>query len=172
MLSADSERRGRTPVELRPENELYPMSLIRRTLEGLPHIREIGLEFLDIERGRCSAKLPYQRRLAGNPETGVLHGGAVTTLMDTLGGAAAFSVTALGHSVATLDLRIDYLRAAHPTDALFGEANCYRLARSVAFVRGEAYDMERNRPIANFVATFAIGSIGLTPGDGRVQRED
>jgi uncharacterized protein (TIGR00369 family) len=139
--------------------------MIRRTLEGLPHVIEIGLEFLDIDRGRCSARLPYRRRLAGNPESGILHGGAVTTLMDTVGGAAAFSVVAKGSSVATLDLRIDYLRSARPTDAIVGEASCYRLARSVAFVRGEAFDMERNHPVAHFVATFAVGSIGFVPGN-------
>lgn len=164
MLAAFRLRPRLAPLKLRPENELYPLSLIRRTMASLPHIGELGLEFLEVERGRCSAKLRYQRRLAGNPQNGVLHGGVVTTLLDTVGGAAAFSVASQGQSVATLDLRIDYLRAAHPTDALHGEAQCYRLTRTVAFVRGEACDLDRNRPVAHFVATFAMGSIGFTPG--------
>ena len=158
-------------MKLRPENELYALPMIRQTMGELPHISELGIEFIDIERGRCSAKLPYQRRLAGNPKNGVLHGGVVTTLMDSVGGAAAFSVVSLGQTVATLDLRIDYLRSAHPSDALFGEAHCYRHARSVVFVRGEAYDLDRDQPIAHFVATFAIGSIGFSLGRDTVDRE-
>jgi len=63
--------------------------------------------------------------------------------------------------VATLDLRIDYLRASEPGRAIFGRAECYRLSRSVAFVRGTAY-CEEAEPLAQCAATFMIGSLGLS----------
>ncbi|MCA9573010.1 MAG: PaaI family thioesterase, partial [Myxococcales bacterium] len=72
------------------------------------------------------------------PETGVLHGGAVTTLVDATCGLAVMA--ALDHmmGVATLDLRIDYLRAALPRHDIVARGTVLRVARSVAFARCEA----------------------------------
>ena len=56
--------------------------------------------------------MPYDAKLVGNPETGVLHGGAITALLDGASGAAVFAALVDIVPIATLDLRIDYLRPA------------------------------------------------------------
>ena len=143
------------------ENDLYPLEQVREVLESLPHFRELGIALVDVKRGCCVARLEATPRLAGNPETGAVHGGVITTLLDSVGGAAAFSRIRQGQTVATLDLRIDYLRTSEPGQAIFGRAECYRLARSVAFVRGTAYCEEAD-PIAQCAATFMVGSVGFS----------
>lgn len=141
---------------------LYELTQVRQVLEGLPHFRELGMKITRLERGQCAAHLEYDSRLIGNPDTGVVHGGVITTILDSVGGAAAFSVVEEGRSVATLDLRIDYLKPAEPERTIRGFAECYKLTRNVAFVRGMAYHDDAKDPIANCTASFMVGSVGFT----------
>jgi acyl-coenzyme A thioesterase PaaI-like protein len=58
----------------------------------------------------------------------------------------------VGH--ATLDLRVDYLRPASPGKTVIGRGECYRLTRSIAFVRGQAHDGDPDDPLAHVAGTF------------------
>jgi uncharacterized protein (TIGR00369 family) len=142
---------------------LYPVETLRRLMEELPHCKELGLHAIDIQPGSCLLKLDYAEQLIGNIETGLVHGGVITTLLDSAGGVAAFSVVPQGNSVATLDLRIDYLTQAKPGQAIYGLAESYRKTRHVIFVRGYAYHESPDAPIANFTASFMVGSVGFAP---------
>lgn len=144
------------------DQKLYPLDSLVVAFEALPHVKVLGLRCIDIERGSCLFELPYNEQLVGNSETGVVHGGAITSLLDSAGGAVAFTVVAASKSVATLDLRIDYLTQAAPRQAILGYANCYRQTQSVAFVKGYAYQDSIDNQIASFSASFMIGSVGFT----------
>ncbi|WP_260295206.1 PaaI family thioesterase [Sedimenticola hydrogenitrophicus] len=145
------------------ETTRYPLDTIRTILERLPHVEALGLRAIEMHRGSCLFEVQYAPHLVGNLETGVIHGGVITTLMDSAGGAAAFSVVPAGASVATLDLRIDYLKQAEPGKAIRGHAECYRQTRHVVFVKGHAYQDSTDDPIAHFVASFMVGSVGFAP---------
>jgi uncharacterized protein (TIGR00369 family) len=110
--------------------------------KGIPHCRELNMRVADAGPDWVTLGLPYDPRLVGDPDTGVLHGGAVTTLIDTVSGMAALVATARLAVHSTLDLRIDYLRPATPGLELLARADCYKLTRHVAFVRGRAYHAE------------------------------
>ncbi|WP_340109886.1 PaaI family thioesterase [Pikeienuella sp. HZG-20] len=125
-------------------------------LDGFPHARALGLRLHQDEEGALQVTVPYDERLIGDPATGVIHGGVVTTLLDTGCGMAAILRLRGEASVATLDLRIDYMRPSKPGHAIHGACECYRLTRSVAFCRGVAYDESRDDPVATAAAAFMI----------------
>jgi len=97
--------------------------------------------------------------VVGDPETGVLAGGAVTTLLDHVCGLAVSSKLMAAGTVgpiATLDLRIDYMRAAEPGRDLLARAVCYHITHSIAFVRASAFDGDEADPVATAQAAFAL----------------
>lgn len=129
--------------------------------EQLPHIRHLGIRILELHCGRALMYLDYRGQLVGNPQTGVLHGGVVTTLLDSAAGAAVATRLSEARALATLDLRIDYLKPVRPCARLFGQAEVYSLTASVAFVRGHVYQGEPTNNVATAVATFMMGSVGF-----------
>ncbi|RMD82589.1 MAG: PaaI family thioesterase [Candidatus Dadabacteria bacterium] len=131
----------------------------RQELVGhVPHAHYLGIRV--VRAGPCEAVLmiPYREELIGDPSRKVVFGGVVTTLLDQASGLAIACSVDVPKAIATIDLRVDYLRAAVPGRDLYGHAHCYKLTRNVAFVRGSAWDERQEDPFASFLATFMIGA--------------
>lgn len=126
----------------------------------VPHNDALGLKVLDCGPGMVVLALPWAEHLVGNPETGVLHGGPITSLLDACGGASVFLKMMTTTPIATLDLRIDYLKPATPRRDVIAKSECYKLGRNVAFVRGLAYHDTPDDPIAASSATFMLSTKG------------
>ena len=140
--------------------------------QSIPHCREIGLEVIDLKPFVGYMRLPYSPRLVGNPSNGVVHGGVITTLLDTLCGLVAMASVPSGTPIATLDLRIDYLRPGTPDKAILAKAECYRRTDSVAFLRGLAYHEHVGEPLAHCNGTFMMGGGGFTADGKRHKQAD
>lgn len=125
-------------------------------MQALPHARELNMQITELADGRATITMPYDPRLVGDPATGVLHGGAVSVLMDTASGASVMCHPAAPVSTATLDLRIDYFRPATPGQAVTARAECHHVTRSVAFVRVLATDEDESRPVAMGTGAFTL----------------
>jgi uncharacterized protein (TIGR00369 family) len=133
-------------------------------VKHVPHARAIGLTVVAAEPGQIWLRVPYADFLVGNPETKVIHGGVITTLLDNGGGAAVMTALDELRAVATLDLRIDYMKPATPGRDIIGHCHCHKLTRNVAFVRGTAYHDTPDDPIATAAMTFMVGANRTLPG--------
>ena len=142
------------------------LAMAQRFASVVPHVAAMGIEVVAASVAKTTLKLPWQAKLVGNQDEGFLHGGVITTLIDSasglagarparirrvvrrcrgsrrVGGArrcrAVFLALEKPPSIATLDLRIDYLRPTNLHEAVIAEAECYRLTRNIAFVRARA----------------------------------
>ncbi len=130
--------------------------LNRWFVDRVPHNGELGLRAVEVETDGLVAELPYAEKLVGNPDTGVLHGGAVTSLIDAASGAAVVVALHAECRIATLDLRIDYLKPAVAGRNVICHATCYKKTRNVAFVRAIAHHGDETDPIASAAGTFMI----------------
>lgn len=126
----------------------------QRFLGALRHCQVLGIQVHEANSDGLTLRLPYANQIVGNPETGVIHGGAITTLMDTTCGISTVCVLPDFEICPTLDLRIDYMHPAAPGKDVFGFAECYRVTSNVIFIRGIAYQDDRSQPIAHVIGTF------------------
>lgn len=136
-------------------------ALARQFIEAIPHSRTLGMVLESLGDGEALLTMPYDARFIGDPRTGVIHGGAVSAMLDTCSGAAVMSHPAAPVVTATIDLRIDYMRSATPGQKLRCRATCYNVTRSVAFVRAVAFDDDEDNPVATASGAFtAAGGKG------------
>ncbi len=92
--------------------------IARQFIENLPHVQALGARLTGFGDARAEIEMPWSEHLVGDPRTGVVHGGVVSALMDTCGGAAVMAHPDLPNGTATIALRIDYMRGATPRQML------------------------------------------------------
>ena len=128
-------------------------------IAGTPQAQALGMRVVSIAQARAVVEIDWRADLVGDPETGVIASGVVTTLLDNTCGVAAFAALSAPTSTATLDLRIDYMRPAKKGATIRADAHCYRLTRTIAFVRAFAFDSnDEADPVASAQAAFIMGT--------------
>lgn len=128
----------------------------RQFIDELPFCRAMNMVLEDVGDGTAVVSMPWNDLLVGDPVTGVVHGGAVSSLLDTCGGVAVLSHPARPSATATLNFRIDYMRPATSGQTITAHATCYHLTRTVAFVRTVATDEDKANPIASATGAFVV----------------
>jgi uncharacterized protein (TIGR00369 family) len=131
----------------------------------IPHAGDMGMRVADLGRGNVRLALDFREELLGDPERGLIHTGVITSMIDT---ACGFAVITMGDrpvTVATLDLRTDYLRPAVRDKTLHVRAECYRSTRHIAFVRACAWQESEERLVATSTSAFMLKPRRAKPAD-------
>jgi uncharacterized protein (TIGR00369 family) len=116
------------------------LAILRQvTEEMIPFNKFLGVRVLALERGRVVLEIPWREELIGDPVKQAIHGGVISMLADSAGGAVIWgSVENPASRVSTIDLRIDYLRPGRP-EALVAEAVAVRVGRTVGVADVRVY---------------------------------
>lgn len=118
------------------------------------HSQAIGLRFVASGDDWAEMAFDYDPKLAMSAETGVLASGPLISLIDSASAVAILAKTGRGRPMATLDMRIDYVRASKPGRPIIARGQCYRVARNVAFVRCDAHDGDPTDLVAHAICSF------------------
>ncbi|OYX95579.1 MAG: phenylacetic acid degradation protein [Novosphingobium sp. 16-62-11] len=118
------------------------------------HTGFIGMQYRNHGDNWVELGMPWREDLVGDPETGVLASGPIISLLDNATSMAVWALRGAFRPQVTLDLRIDYVRAAAPGKTVIAWAECYQLKRSMAFVRGIAHDGDIADPVAHAAGIF------------------
>jgi uncharacterized protein (TIGR00369 family) len=141
---------GAAAKELTPEE----LSRLDEAFARVPYARLLGLRFVSAERGEATFALEMREELTRMG--GILHGGALVSLMDT---AAAFAVHTLlepGGRTVTVDLTVHFLRPAS-AGRVESRATVLRRGRRVLIVSVEATDAA-GELIATSTMTYYVQS--------------
>ena len=130
--------------------------LARRFMEEeVPFNRFLGMRITHLDAGEANMEIPFRDELVGDPFRPALHGGVISALLDTCGGAAALTtLDSLEDRASTVDLRVDYLRPGRK-ETLVAEARVVRAGNRVAVVQLSAFHPgDRERPVATGVGVY------------------
>lgn len=117
-----------------------------------PFAKMLHIELAAVREGASSCRLDTFAELL-NPN-GVLHGGAVYTMVDYAMGAASMSLLAPGETCATIEIKISYLAPVR-AGAVRCEARVLKKGRQVVFLAADVTD-EAGAPVASASGSFMI----------------
>ncbi|MBI5926749.1 MAG: thioesterase family protein [Aquabacterium sp.] len=123
-------------------------------IAGIPYAVASGMKVTELGKGTVSLYQPARDTWTGDSELQMIHTGCLSVLADTACGLAVGAAMDTPEPIATLDLRMDYLRPAMANTELVCKAECYRLSRSIGFVRGQVFQIGQDEPVATVNATF------------------
>ena len=133
-----------------PLNPNFKHALLQRLPERMAFWKLLGIEFVDVEKGRAKMRLPFDPKLTNS--TGASHGGALFTLADSAGSMALVSMAAKGEVVTTVEMKINFLKPFTGGEAV-AEATILHCGKSTALGDVEIKDGE-GALIAKGSATF------------------
>ncbi len=123
---------------------------------GIPFNRFLGIRLAEFQSGWARLELPFREEFIGDPLRPALHGGLVSTLLDTCGGMAVFTTATEEIRVSTIDMRVDFLRPGGP-ELLVAESKIVRAGNRVAVTDGTAYHPgKKDDPVATCKAVYNI----------------
>lgn len=126
-------------------------------LKNLPprgHNELLGIYTVDYGEDWAELACPFAPEFLMDTESAVVSSGPAISLIDAACGAAIIARTQRWRPMATLDLRVDYLRAASVGNVLHARATCFHVTRKVAFTRCDVVDGDLGEPVASAVASF------------------
>ena len=136
------------------ENQLTRMALVQAFIPHSPHAAALGISIEEIEADRAVLVMPFKEELVTMGD--VVHGGAISTLIDTAATVASWATDEVPDSPtgATVALSVNFISAARAVD-LRAEARVVRRGCKLSFCEIEARDAD-GELVANGIATYTF----------------
>ena len=150
MQKNNTGRKSRTPITPRLVAKNFP--------KVVPHAGDMGIETVSADKGEVTLRLPFRKEFLGDLDRQLVHTGVISSLMDTASGIAVLCRLTHMERIATLDLRVDYLRPALPDTDILIHAECYHLTQLIAFTQAVAWQKDESKPVAKGTAAFMLAS--------------
>lgn len=141
-----------------PDDDLS--AIVRQFGEQVPHSSDLGMEVVALEAGQVRMRLAPQPWLLADDDAEEICSSVLYSLADSAAGLAVFAAARELAPIATLDLRMDYLRPAAIDRALVATACCRHLTDEVAFIHCEIFSEGEAQPAATGSATFMRNTAG------------
>lgn len=139
--------------------------LQRFLVERIPFNAWCGIRIAEVAAGRIVADLPFDGARVGDAEADALHEGPIIAMLDTLCGTVALTAMDTPRRTATLDLRVDFVRAPGAGLGVRCVAEIIAIGEHVLTTRALAHDGDPVDPVATAIATFAVFPPGVAvPG--------
>lgn len=135
-------------------NALPDAREIEARLRRAPFHEWLGLKVLSVAEGEIELGATWREEWVVNPEKRYTHGGILAALVDLAADWALVSKT--GRGVPTIDLRVDYHRAAFPGD-LRVTGKVIRFGGQVSTAEAYVYDGE-GKLLASGRGTYATAT--------------
>ncbi|HEY1076238.1 MAG TPA: PaaI family thioesterase [Fontimonas sp.] len=118
------------------------------------HVAHCGMTITELSADSAIVELPFREDWLVDIERGLIHPGIVTTLVDSACGAAVLARIGGLEPIATLDLRMDYLRVGRRDLTVYCRAECHRLTPHIAFARATVWQDDPAEPLAQSQGAF------------------
>jgi uncharacterized protein (TIGR00369 family) len=119
-------------------------------VKDCPFHEWLGVELVSLDATGIAIRMPWRAEFVSDPDRGYAHGGVLASLIDL---AADYAVAAkLGRGAPTVDMRVDYHRAAMP-GPLLARAAVIKLGGTLATAEARVLD-EHDELVASGRALF------------------
>ena len=117
----------------------FKMNLIDKYNEANLYGKANNLKLKVISKGHIEYRMQIEDQHLALPE--VVHGGAIAGFMDAILSVAAFTATAEDNmGVATVEFKINYLKAVKKTGELLGVGKVIKHGKRILISQGEIFD--------------------------------
>lgn len=120
----------------------------------IPYFKFLGMR-LDTENDRFVSILPGDKKFIGNPVLPALHGGVIGAFLESAAMVHLFATQDVTRVPKIINITVEYLRSAKPVET-YAEAVITKPGRRVANLRVEAWQGDRNKPVAAAHANFLV----------------
>ena len=136
-----------------PENKMNRDQLQERLLQS-PFHQWLALDVTEVNEEEIVIRVPWRSEFVVNVKAGYMHGGILATIIDVAGDYAV--AAKLGRPFPTVDMRVDYHRAALEGD-IFAQARVIKLGRLFAVAEASVLDADDNL-LASGRAVYAVAA--------------
>ena len=110
-------------------------TMVRDSFSKMAMMEFLGAKLSSVEPGAVEVQLSHRKELL--QQHGLFHGGVTTTILDSAGGYAAFSLFKPGDEILTVEYKVNFIAPANG-DKLIARGEVVKIGKSLSITRGEA----------------------------------